>query len=267
MKTFTKKLWKHMKRHPLSAEYRDITGPAWMRFCLRMKHVGYLKDRPIYLHEDMVIDGWQRLRASIETNTEPVFAEMPKGITPEEFVETVNDERRHETAEEATERIEARRKRVAEARVEGKSTRAIAEEVGVSQPTVLNDIAVATDKGLSVEPPDGKVTGKDDKKRDAKKPVVLCKTCSHNQDVGKPIRENCESCAEARGQKKAKPEKEPKAGKPRFDEKKFDAAYGSLVRVIDERGNLMGKGAHHKKCQDIMGDFIDTYKLWKKESE
>ena len=47
-------------------EYRDITGPAWFRFTLKMRKVGFLQAFPIILHEQMVIDGWQRLRACIE---------------------------------------------------------------------------------------------------------------------------------------------------------------------------------------------------------
>ena len=43
--------WKDLRRHPLSAEYEDIVGPAWYRFTLKMKRSGFLPGHPIMLHE------------------------------------------------------------------------------------------------------------------------------------------------------------------------------------------------------------------------
>jgi len=57
--------------------------------------------------------------------------------------------------------------------------------------------------------------------------------------------------------------KKMKPGKPRFDEKTFEKAYGSLVRVIDVRGNLMGKDTHHARCQELMGMVLEEYKKWR----
>ena len=72
MKTAT---WKELERHPLSAEYRDITGKAWERFLCKFK-LGFNKAFPIYLHEGKVIDGWQRLRACLELGIEPIFTDL-----------------------------------------------------------------------------------------------------------------------------------------------------------------------------------------------
>jgi hypothetical protein len=56
-------------------------------------------------------------------------------------------------------------------RSEGASTRQIAEEAGVSQMQVRKDLEEAyTETPISVEPPDGKVTGRDGKRRPARKP-------------------------------------------------------------------------------------------------
>jgi hypothetical protein len=48
--------------------------------------------------------------------------------------------------------------------------RIIAEEVGVSEKQVRNDLQQATAEGYAVEPVGGKVQGRDGKKRPAKKP-------------------------------------------------------------------------------------------------
>lgn len=247
----TPQLWKHLKRHPLSAEYRDITGPAFFRFAQGFKVIRFLPRFPIILLDGQVLDGWQRLRACIETNVEPTFEKLPEGIDPAAYVECVNDERRHETSEERQERIG----RVAERRKAGESLRAIAEAEGISEAQTRRDLEEANsgapgegapETETKEEPP--KVTGRDGKKYDAKKPAPPPPPA----DEGPP----------------ANDEKKPKAGKPsrKFDEKKFEAAYGSLVRVIDERGNAMGKGPHHRNCQDLLGQFLKEYSLWKKET-
>lgn len=246
----TPQLWKHLKRHPLSAEYRDITGPAWFRFCQRLKSIGFLARFPIILLDGEVLDGWQRLRGCIETNVEPTFEKLADGVDPEEYVEAVNDERRHETSDERQERIE----RIAERRKAGESLRTIAEAEGISEAQTRRDLEAAISGApgggapeieTKEEPP--KVTGRDGKKYDAKKPANAPPTPD-----GPP----------------ANDKKKPKAGKPSrmFDEKKFEAAYGSLTRVIDERGNAMGKGPHHRNCQELLGQFIKEYSLWKKET-
>jgi hypothetical protein len=106
------------------------------------------------------------------------------------------------------------------------------------------------------------VTGLDGKKRDATKPKILCPRCSR---VGET--KDCAACAALRKPaSKPEPESKPKAGKPRFDEKLFDKAYGALMRTIDQRGNLMGKGPNYKRCVDLMGMVIDSYAKWKKET-
>ncbi len=158
--------WKELERHPLSAEYDDLTGWAWEDFVANLKENG-LADRKITLHDGKVLDGWQLLRACKEVDIEPDFSRLAKDADPEAFVATANDHRRHESDGLRKERREKRIARVAAARADGKSTRAIAEEAGVSQSTVLNDLAVSTEQGCSVETPEGKVTGKDGKKRKA----------------------------------------------------------------------------------------------------
>lgn len=152
--------WKKLVRHPLSAEYRDINGADWTRFLNKFKKVKFLTSHPIVLHENMVLDGWQRLRACIALDIVPEFTTLGEGISPRDFVEAMNDERRHESAAER----EERRNRIAKAREEGKSIRTIAEEEGVSKSTVARDL----DKTSTVPP--GTVAGKDGRQYTTAKP-------------------------------------------------------------------------------------------------
>lgn len=204
--------WRKLERHSISAEYRDISGPAFYRLKLKLQRHGILGGRKITLHEGKVLDGWQMYRACLDTDIEPEFAELPEGMDAREFVEVVNDERRHETPAEAAERKAARLKAAGEARVEGKSLRQIAEELEVSVSTVSRDleqIEQEKQSGVPYGTPDlpetpPVVTGKDGKTYKTK--VVLCRHCEHRMAVGKPLIGGCEECAKLR--KIIKPKKE-----------------------------------------------------------
>jgi hypothetical protein len=162
--------WKELERHELSGEYVNIDGPAWDEFVGSLRLHGILNDRRITLYEGQVLDGWQLLRGCIEADVKPKFQELPEGITPEAFVEIVNDRRRHEDAETTRKRAQARRQRVAEARAAGKSERNIAAQENVSRAQVRADLKeIAGGQGCPPDPPDGKVTGLDHKKQAARK--------------------------------------------------------------------------------------------------
>jgi len=287
------RFWKTLERHPLSWEYEDIAGVAWDNFVADLKQFGIL-DRKITLHDRQVLDGWQLLRACIECDLKPDFQGLPKRVTAEEFVRVKNDNRRHE----ANELISKRRERVAKARAEGKSLRTIAVEEGVSAPTVLNDLEnlpvvnppLTTDDSKPEEPK--KVIGTDGKTYSATKPKILCPSCQHRQRKGTPLIEKCVACENLQKRPKGfifcehcvirkangKTEvsdcpdckllnvEKPKSGKPRFDEKKFEKVYGPLVRIVDERANAMGKGPNFARCLQLLGEFLDAYKTWKKET-
>lgn len=253
--------WKSLERHPLSAGYEDINGEIWTQTLANLKEFGIV-DREITLFEDKVLDGYQLQRACVMLDIKPTYKELPEGIPAEKFIEIKNDCRRQTPEEAAIARILERRERIAKARVDGKSLRTIAENEGVSEKTVRNDLKTVTaEGGYAVTPPDGKITGKDDRQQPATKPKAVCPRCRR---VG--IVKDCPTCTQSvEAMPAAKPTK-PKSGKPKFIEKKFDQAYGALVRIVDERGNAMGKGPHHRRCQEILGEFLTEYKLWKKET-
>lgn len=170
--------WKELKRHPLSAAYEDLKGRAWKSFVETVREHGVINSRCIMLHEGKVIDGWQLLRACVEADVEPWFEKLtlPPGMTAEEWVETVNDQRRHETPEKVSDRVAKRRERIAAARQEGQSTRTIAEAEGISHTQVNRDLEASTGTGVPVEPESGKVTGQDGRQQPATKPAKPAKT-------------------------------------------------------------------------------------------
>lgn len=197
--------WKELIRHPLSAEYEDIEGPAWDRFIRDLKQYGVMMERKVTLHEGKVLDGWQLLRGCIQLNIEPDFQTIPEHADPLAFVKVANDNRRHESAERIAKRIADRRERVGEARMNGESIRTIAEKEGVSKSTIEQDIEKT---GVTVQ--GGTVTGKDDRQQPATKPEPpMCQRCARCKRVGDPIPKNCEMCRELRpkpAKKDPKPE-------------------------------------------------------------
>src|SRR6266852_8253056 len=110
--------WKQLERHPLSAEYKDLAGQRWQDLLGSMRKHGFLDGHEIILHDGKILEGWQRQQACLETGIKPRYKSVPKGISPEDYVEAANDPRRHETPEEAETRVAMRRERVARALAE-----------------------------------------------------------------------------------------------------------------------------------------------------
>ena len=150
--------------------------------------------------EETVVDGANRVMICAEENL-PNPPRRPQSFASEEEArkecEDLNYARRHLTREQVRAKRAARVERVAAARVEGQSLRAIAEEEGVSTTQVREDIKAATVQGCTVEPPDGQVVGKDKKKRAASNPVK----CANCKAKGLNI-PDCPACAKARAAKK-----------------------------------------------------------------
>lgn len=150
MKFTPPRQWRKIERHPLGAEYPDLSPAARERMVEGLRQHGVLNKRKITLHPDeadggklKVLDGWQLYQGCIEADVKPEFQPLPKSITPEEFVEIVNDTRRHESQETAIARAVARRERVLAKREGGDSIRKIAEEEDVSPATVQRDLESA----------------------------------------------------------------------------------------------------------------------------
>lgn len=147
--------WKQLERHPLSAEYADLPDAVFRQMVEAIRRHGII-DRSVTLHEGMILDGWQFHRACIEAGVRPDYVDVADLlIAPEVYVAIKNDLRRHETPQQAERRIAARRQRVADARAEGKSLRAIAETEGIDPKQVRRDLeSVEKASGVDMSTPD-----------------------------------------------------------------------------------------------------------------
>lgn len=234
--------WKNLERHTLSADYPDIAGKAWERFLNNLKKNKIVNERKITLHEGKVLDGWQLFRGCVEIDLKPEFQVLPEGVDPVDFVETVQDHRRHETQDKAMSRANERRERVAHARMNGQSTRAIAEEEGVSESTIRHDLDVRTPAHVPDTVTDS--AGREQpsskpKLPNASKPKVLCARC---QRVGP--RSDCEACKELK--------KKPKT---LADKAKAEEPEGKELTIQDA---IKQKNAELESwCRDLMA-FAET---------
>jgi lambda repressor-like predicted transcriptional regulator len=141
--------------HEAADKYPMIEGEAFAAFKADIQAKG--QRLPIYIQNGLVVDGRNRQKACAELGIEPVYEEIEGD--PFELAESLNEHRRHLTKDQRNDLIMKKRS-------EGKSTRQIAEEVGVSNVTVKNVID-STVKNLTVDQPT-EVIGKDGKKRKAK---------------------------------------------------------------------------------------------------
>jgi len=146
---------------------RPLTAPERSALKRSIRKSGVLS--PVLVDEnDGVVDGGNRVAIAAELGIKniPTVRLNVTGMTDQEkaeIAEQANHARRHlkpadwkQMEEDRPERLAA----VVELRRKGHSTRAIAEELGVSQPQIMRDIQTATDTGVSVEMPE-KITGRD----------------------------------------------------------------------------------------------------------
>lgn len=158
---------KQYEFHPLAQRYPLLEGMAFEDLCSDIRANGL--DKPITLYQGKILDGRNRYRACLEVGLPPRF-EAYKGDDPEAFVETQNDYRRHESMERLMQRREERIQRVARKRREGKSTRQIATEEGISESQVRRDLDASGAPPGAPENENGTTTGRDGKKYPAKQP-------------------------------------------------------------------------------------------------
>lgn len=187
--------WRKYERHPLSGDYEDIDGPVWDRLVQSLEQHGYRRGRKIVLYEGKILDGWQLYRACLAAKVEPKFQELPKGYTPEEFVEESNDLRRHESPARAAKRIAERRERIAARVAAGESVRSAAKAEGVSATQARRDAASAPPGARNGQP-----------SANGGKQRVLCTRCQRCERTGQTRPQNCPECRDLNrtGKKKKK---------------------------------------------------------------
>jgi hypothetical protein len=199
---------KTLKQHPASAEYPEIAPAVFERMRAGLREFGILGDRAVYLYKGQVVDGWHFYRACVLENIKPKIKSIPKTVPPAKVCEMLNDNRRHESQDVLERPAAKRREQVAELHAEGHSSRAVAEQLGVDEKTIRNDLAVSGAEGSAP----GKVKGKDGKSYPAKPPKQLCERCTR---VG--VTKGCSMCAELRNKKakRKKADKPPDTDTPR----------------------------------------------------
>src|SRR5262249_35238899 len=83
--------------HPIADMFPPMEGAEFDDLVVDIKANGLR--HPIVLHEDMILDGWNRYRACLAAGVEPVFTPF-RGDDPVAFVISANIRRRHLTAEQ-----------------------------------------------------------------------------------------------------------------------------------------------------------------------
>jgi hypothetical protein len=167
---------------------------------------------PIVVDEDDgVIDGGNRLRIAAELDAPSIPAEVRAGLTHEKKIElaySLNADRRHMSAATLKRLKEERVARVAAARQEGKSIRAIAEAAGVSKTQVERDLseAKATVPSGTVEPVSGVVVGRDGKRRPAARRTEERGPAGETDDGGAPTPEEPPSVPQQQPPEEVKPD-------------------------------------------------------------
>jgi hypothetical protein len=157
---------------------RPLTQAELLSLRTSIKRVGEVLNPVACDENDGVIDGANRLRIAAELGLSSVPVKTFRGLTEEEkrdLAIELNEARRQLTPEDREKIKEEREMKAAEKRRQGKSTRQIAKELGVSQPQIIKDLKEEGDNQLSPgpAPPEtqpAKVTGRDGKQYPARKP-------------------------------------------------------------------------------------------------
>jgi hypothetical protein len=174
--------------HRLAELFPLLEGEEYDQLCDDIEEHGLRE--PIVICDGDILDGRNRYRACVARKVEPQFRELPESIDPFDFVVSANLHRRHLTPAQRREVVDAVLKQMPE-----KSNREIARKTGVSHPTVASarEDLESTGKIYQLN----KTTGKDGKKRPAKKmrPVAPAR---EELEHGGEIPHHQESTAEIR---------------------------------------------------------------------
>jgi ParB-like chromosome segregation protein Spo0J len=139
-----------MEFHPLAKKFPLMAEAPLQLIVDDLKANGFDPHFPIVTYEGMILAGRNRFRACKIAKVKPVIVELPKGIDPVAFVERENALRNHYTQAVLDALLEERKQRILNGHANGKSTRTIAKEEGISQTRVMQELAtseVETEQG------------------------------------------------------------------------------------------------------------------------
>lgn len=249
------------ERHPLSAEYEDISGEAWLRFSDGVKEA--YNGRPVILYQGKVLDGWQLYRACVLHGIKPGFYDFDGNeMEAERFVEQNNDNRRHIPLDKQQQYANERRNRVAKLRASGMSVRAIAKKTGASRTTTQRDLETLDGPGGTPDPPevigeDGKPYkprgkrksgGGGGKRKSGKgpKPPKLCRRCKR---VGAPSCDDCRRKALEYKEAVESLKPPPQTGSLDFEGARFDRMRQSLKDLREEADAQLAESKEHASAE------------------
>ena len=269
-----------MDFHRLADEYPLMPETELESLIIDMKTRGYDPIFPLVIFEGKILDGRNRFLAAGRAGVEPTSRSFSGDeAKAREFVQSVNEHRRHLTVEWLKAKRQERIERVASSHKNGQSTRTIAEKEGVSQTQVLNDMKVATEQGCSVDPKNGVVESKDKRERPAKS-TILCDRCKSRTGPTP----DCPACKELR-KKPKKPKKvktppeagdsweggetdlppppptprQPQSGKPVFDIKETEAIFGKLVRITEVNKKALDDAPQFRRMDKALNEYITAF--------
>jgi hypothetical protein len=129
------------EHHELAKAYPEMLPAEYAAFLESVKKAKKIIN-PVVLYEDKIIDGRHRQRVSQDTGYPLPVREFDPKVdgSPEQYVISQNDDRRHESQDAVANRRTERQLRVAEKKRKGKSVRAIAKEEGISPSQVQKDM-------------------------------------------------------------------------------------------------------------------------------
>jgi hypothetical protein len=273
------KLWKKLKRHPISAGYDPLTTQEHKLLAESLKDNGYLPTFPIVIHDGKVLDGWHRLEICKSLGIVPVFVQFKevKARDAEDYAFSANIPGRRSTLDQIQAQVDKRRKRIFESRTQGKSIRAIAEEEGVSKATVQKDLQSPGVQGCTPETPNSKqktdaeapkvgktappaVTGKDGKTYSATKPPKVCDRCKRNGGTN-----DCQACKDLAA---STHRTVIKNGEVAFSWSDFYSAFEKVAKSIDRFAEAHGRGDETPKSEGVrrlLGEWLKGFQEWAKD--
>jgi hypothetical protein len=268
--------WRDLERHPLSKEYGDIEGSAWERFVAHTRKHGVVRRKVILVPgpdgKSLVVDGWQLQKACVELGKKPIYGGIPEGMSVEEYVEMVNDNRRHEPPEVTEKRIAKRREREAKLRDKGMSLRDIAEQEGVDEGTVRRDLKNKEDspkKNKEDSPNSAHENGDSGSKKDQKTKEngeSGAARAAPEENHEETPKEEQEKTTTGRDGKTYTPKKKT-TGKVLFDDRKFRDYVGRAAPMCDARARVYGKSVCQDATLTAINDVLIRIDQWEAKDE
>jgi len=141
-----------------------------------------------------------------------------------EWIHNRQRSRRNLSVEDMKMKRAERLPRVIEARQDGQSIRAIAEQENVSKNVIERDLEATGVLGQTPLPPGDKIIGKDGVSQPATKPKsepILCVGCQTKKRKGQELPKGCINCKDAKAAAKPKGKAGPRKKKPAADDQEL----------------------------------------------